>query len=245
MKSLDPRVKLLFVLETTSLALVFIRLPWLAGLLALSLLLSLLLGARLAAFFRRLRALIWLLAMVALMQCVFVRSGPPWLSWGDTVLIYRDGAAAAAQVAGRYLVILAGAALMAAEDSRRVIASLSKLGLPYTFVFMLMTALRFLPLFSQAFSDAMMAVQLRGVELRRIPVGKRLWLYGSLLMPVTAEAVLRSQQLAVAMEARGFGAYTTRTSYYQISMGSRDWLALGVLLLLGGAALALYLLAPL
>lgn len=225
----DPRVKLLALFLLTTAALVFGRLPWLLALLAASLLLALVFGARPAGFFRRARAFIGLLLAVALLQCLFTRGGVPLLQIGDLTLIYKEGARLGAAAALRYLVIICAAAVLAGESSRRLVAGLSGLGLPYTLVFMLMTALRFLPQFRRSFQDAVISAQLRGVDLKAVPRGKRLGFYGSLLLPVLSEALLRSRELALAMEARGFGGYRERTAYFKLKMQPGDWL-LAVLL---------------
>lgn len=236
----DPRVKLLALLLLTTLALLFDRAWWLLGLLAVTLVLALACGCRLSVFFRRIRAFVGLLLAVALLQCLFTRGGEALLTAGDTVLVYRAGAEAGVRVGLRFLVVICGAALLTAESSRRLIAGLSGLKLPYTLVFMLMTSLRFLPLFRSSFQDALISVQLRGVELRAVPAGKRLAFYGSLLLPVLSEAIERSRQLALAMEARGFGAYSKRTCYFQVKMMARDWLLTAGLTAGFAAALCFY-----
>src|SRR5699024_6681825 len=108
--------------------------------------------------------------------------------------------------------------VMVEENSRKVIVALTQMGIPYTFSFMLLTALRFLPLFRSAFSNALMAIQLRGIELNKIPWNKRFYFYSSLILPVVAGAVISAQQLATVMESRGFGALPKRTSYVQVAM---------------------------
>lgn len=221
---IDPRVKLLALLELTTLALLLSDPLWLGGLWLVSLGLAAAFGGNVAEFFRRARGFLGLLLAVALLQCLFIRSGQPWLTLGGFTLVYREGALMGLSVAARFLVIVSAAALMWGESSRRLIAALSGLGLPYTVVFMLMTALRFLPLFRRSFRDAVTSVQLRGVELERIPRRKRLGFYGSLLLPVLSEAILRARDLAVAMEARGFGAYKSRTYYFRLKMRRWDWL---------------------
>ncbi|MBO7666870.1 MAG: energy-coupling factor transporter transmembrane protein EcfT [Firmicutes bacterium] len=236
----DPRVKLLALLLLTTAALIFDRLPWLLSLLAASLLLAVIWGARPGEFFRRARGFIGLLLAVALLQCLFTRGGEPWLQIGDFTLIYREGARMGAAAALRYLVIVCAAAVMSAESQRRVVAAFSAMGLPYTLVFMLMTALRFLPLFRSSFQDAVISAQLRGVDLKAVPRGKRLGIYGSLLLPVLSDALLRSRELAVAMEAQGFGAYRERTSYYKLTLQARDWLFVAILLAAFAAALIVY-----
>ena len=233
----DPRVKLFALLLLTTLALIFDSLWWQFGLLLAVMILAAFWGKGLAGFFRSARGFLGLVLAVALLQCLFTRSGQPLLDIGGFTLVYRDGAAAGLSAALRFLTVICAAAMLSGESSRRMIAGLSGMGLPYTLVFMLMTALRFLPLFRSSFQDAVTSVQLRGVDLRSVPWRKRMGFYGSLLLPVLAEAIERARELAVSMEARGFGAYDSRSNYYQLKMSPRDWLL--VALLAAGFILAL------
>ena len=241
MKSLDPRVKILCILLCTTLALVFKDIAFMLSLCTFTLIAAQFLGGNLAGFFKKLRHLLSLLLSITVIQILFVRSGPPLLTIHGFVLITADGAIRGALAALRYGIILASAAIMAGENSRRTIQSLVQSGMPYMFAFMLQTALRFLPMFSQSFTDALVSIQLRGVELREIPVGKRIGLYAHLLLPVVADAIQKSQDLAMTMQARGFGAYKKRTSYLLLTLRFRDYLSLLALLCLFGAALALYI----
>ncbi|HBG00356.1 MAG TPA: hypothetical protein DDW87_02110 [Firmicutes bacterium] len=56
-------------------------------------------------------------------------------------------------------------------------------------------------------------------------------MYGDLVLPVVADAIVKAQNLAIVMEARGFGALPRRTTYLNVSMTPGDWLL--ALLLLG------------
>lgn len=226
----DPRVKLLALLELTTLSLLFNDPRWLLALLLATVLLCILLKTDCLRFLRRVRGFLGLLLAVALLQCLFDRAGEPVLCLGGRVLIYSHGLQAGMCAALRFLVLILAAALPASESSRRLIAGLNGMRLPYTLSFMMMIALRFLPLFRTSFTEAVTSLQLRGVDLRRIPRGQRLRLYAGLMLPVLADAVLKAQDLAVAMELRGFRAYPTRTAYFQVQMHKSDWL-LCVLLL--------------
>jgi energy-coupling factor transporter transmembrane protein EcfT len=240
MRKADPRVKLLWVTLCTTQALLFSRPAWMAGLCLFSSAGALLLGADLKAFIVRLRRFLSLLLTVALVQVLFVRSGTPLIMIRDFTLITHDGLSRGMSTAMRFFVILCSASVMAGENNRRVIAALTKMGVPYIFSFMLMISLRFLPFFSDAFSDAMTAIQLRGIQPGNIRLGKKLRLYGSLIMPVVADAVAKAQDLATVMEARGFGAMNKRTSYVQVVMTPVDWLCVAVLIGIGVTAFWCY-----
>ena len=241
MKTLDPRAKLLCIFLCTSLALVYKDAWSMAGLCAFTLLSAQVLGGDLISFYKKLRHLVTLLLSITVLQILFVRTGTPLVVIGRFTLVSWDGLLRGILAVLRYAIILASASVMAGENSRKVIQSLIQCGMPYTFAFMLQIALRFMPLFSQSFSDAMSAIQLRGVELREVPMKKRIGLYAHLLLPVIADAIIKSQDLATTMQARGFGAYKRRTSYLHIRLKAADWVAMAVLVALFAAALALYI----
>jgi len=231
LKHADPRVKLLAVLLLSAAALYFSRPAALALLALAALLLALILGADLPAFVRRLRGLLALLALAALAQVIFVRQGPVLLSLGNFALLYEQGLTRGLATALRFTVLLLAMAIMSAENPRRIMQGLVQLRLPYIFVFMLSTALRFLPFFGESFRDALTAIQLRGLVLQELTLPRKLKLYSHLLLPVVADAVIKAQELAIAMELRGFGAYPMRTSLFTLRWRGRDY-ALATLLLL-------------
>lgn len=230
LKHTDPRIKLLAVLLLSAAALYFNRPQNLALLTLAALLLALSFGAHLFTFIQRFRSLLGLLAMAALAQIIFFRQGQPLLYWGDFVFIYGQGLSRGLATAERFAVLLLAMAIISAENPRRVIQGLVQLRLPYVFVFMLSTALRFLPFFSESFRDALTAIQLRGLVLQELALPRKLKLYVNLLLPVVADAVIKAQELAIAMELRGFGAYPTRSSLFTLRLRGRDY-ALSALLL--------------
>lgn len=222
MRKADPRVKLEFILLVTAAALILRSLPVLGVLAAAVAVLTMLYGGDLPGFFRRFKGFAAVLLGVAVLQLVFVRTGGAVLTLGGVTLIYSNGLLAAISAAVRFFVVLCASCVMAGEDMRRVTQALIQMKFPYVFVFMLSVALRFIPFFAQAFSQAMEAVQLRGVEFRRVPAAKRIRLFSYLLLPVTAEAIIRAQDISVSMEARGFGAYKQRGSLVTLKLSATD-----------------------
>jgi len=224
MKNLDPRMKLLSIIVITTMALLFVNPLWMLGLSIAALFLNVFFGVDFGVFFGRLRKFTQLFIVIITIQIIFVRTGKPIATINEYNIIYYDGLIRGINTGMRYFIIICSAAIMAGENNRRVIASLIQMKIPYMFAFMLMITLRFLPLFMESFSDSMISIQLRGVELKKVKIRKKIELYGSLLLPVVADAVIKSQDLSVAMEARGFGAMKKRTSYLAVKMGIPDYL---------------------
>ena len=81
--------------------------------------------------------------------------------------------------------------------------ALRQLKVPYPFVFILTTAMRFVPLLRQKIRRITEAQTSRGIDLR--PRLKNLPNLTALLIPLVVQAFILSDDLAVAMESRGFG----------------------------------------
>ena len=82
-------------------------------------------------------------------------------------------------------------------------ATLNKLGVPYSFAFILTTAMRYVPLIKQKIRHIIDAQSSRGIDLR--PRLRNVGNFMALLMPLLVQSFVLSDELALAMESRGFG----------------------------------------
>ncbi|MCL2654457.1 MAG: energy-coupling factor transporter transmembrane protein EcfT [Coriobacteriia bacterium] len=208
----DARTKMALVTLLTTGAVVIAQLGALALILLLSLVAAGAYGASLPRMLRRWRAILWLLGVVALFQIAFLRTGRALLTLAGVMLVSSDGLRVAGQVSVRYLIIMAAALIMSTSSARDVTQALTRLRLPTTFVFMVIVTVQFIPRFAQLFRDSLAAMQLRGLDFRRISLIKRARAYLYLIFPVIAAALIAAQDLAIAMETRGFGAYKKRSA---------------------------------
>ena len=81
--------------------------------------------------------------------------------------------------------------------------ALKKMGMPYGFAFIFTTAMRYVPLIGQKARNIMDAQVSRGIDLR--PRLKNINNFLALLMPLLIQSFILSDELAIAMESRGFG----------------------------------------
>ena len=124
-------MKLLWIVLCTTGAVLFTEPWWMLGLSLFSLVGALLLGADLLSLARRLVKFLPVLAFIVVVQVFFGRGGSPLVAVQGRVLITAEGLQRGAAAALRFFVILCSGAVMMGEDSRRVINSLSQLGVPY------------------------------------------------------------------------------------------------------------------
>ncbi len=231
----DPRTRLAVVGVVSTLAILIRDWRWLLALTLLTLAGLALAGAEPGLLLRRARRLGPLLISLLLIQSVFTRQGQPLLSVGGFTLLTDQGAALSASVVLRLAVISLSAIFLLGSEPMELVLGLVKLRVPDEVAFMVLLAIRFLPVLQTEVQDTLIAVQLRGVDLTRIPAGAKLRLYTGFFLPVVAGTLTRARQTALAMEARAFRAYPKRTYVDDLSLSGRDWVTI-IAALAGGLA---------
>lgn len=100
---------------------------------------------------------------------------------------------------------------------------------------MISIALRFIPTLIEETNRIIKAQTSRGVDLDEGSIKEKLMAILALIVPLFVSAFQRAEELANAMEARGYIPNRTRTRYKQLKMTSKDY----VLLLLCAVILTL------
>ena len=219
----DPRTKLVLVMCISSLAVILQDLLLMSGVMLIAVALSVCFGSNFVRGLKRVRAFAWIFVLMVLAQSIFTSGGSEILGVGGISLISTLGLQRGGSVVLRILIIVASAGIMTTSSSRDILQGLSQWKVPYEIGFMVAVAIRFLPLLREEAVDILTAVQLRGLELDRIPVRQRLRIYSYLLTPMISSVLGKSRELALAVEMRGFRAYPERTSYRVLRPGGWDY----------------------
>jgi energy-coupling factor transport system permease protein len=222
-ESLDPRTKLVLVLVVSSLAVWSRDIRVLSFLLFISLLACFWVGSDMGGLFKKLKRFVWIFVAMAVIQSIFISGGTPLVALGRVVLISDLGLLRGVQIVLRFLIIVSSALVMTSSHAREIIQGLVQWRIPYEIAFMVSVAIRFLPLLQEEITDMLTAIQLRGVNLKQIPIPRRLKTYSYLLMPMIASVLMKSRDLSMAMEMRAFRAYPTRTSLRVLTFQKRDY----------------------
>ncbi len=241
LKGLDPRTKLVMVLCLSTLGVFIQDVRLLTAVLCVAAVLSIASGSRLFVLIRKFRRILWLFVAIAVIQSLFAPSGRVLVSIGKINIMTSGGLYRGVAMVLRMSIVMVSATIMATSNSREIIQGLVQWKIPYEIAFMVSVAIRFLPLLTDEIKNVVTAVQLRGIELDRIPVRQRLKVYSYLIMPVVSGAVIKSRELATTMETRAFRAYPRRTSYMVLTMNGSDYAVMLASLALSIITLALYL----
>lgn len=240
MRRSDPRTMLLIAACFSTLG-VLIESTWLlACVFATSALFNAALGVRMFMLIRRLRALVWLVVIIAFLQSIFGVAGKPVFTMGSLILLTEGGLLMAANTLLRIGTIVVSASIFTLTTSRYMIQGLIQLRVPYELAFMSSVAVRFIPVFSEEFRDTITAIQLRGVDIKRIPFREKLKMYSKIITPVVYGAVDRAQKLSYAMELRAFRAYPNRTSRITLRLKAADYIYILLFSLITAGTLVYY-----
>ncbi len=107
--------------------------------------------------------------------------------------------------------------------------ALKKMGVPHEFAFVLTGGMRYVPLIGQKIRHIMDAQQSRGIDLR--PRLKNIPNFMALLMPLLVQSFVLSDELAIAMESRGFSR-KGRSSRRGYRLTSREYVLMAASLIL-------------
>lgn len=219
----DSRTLLLLVLVLTTLAITFNHPLWLLGLLLLCISVMSIWQISLLRLVKRLKRLGGLIGILVIIHSVTYKTGVPLLVLGERVLVTSGGLLGALSVLLRIAVILAAALLLTLRDSQQLVTALVQMKVPHELAYMILLGIRFIPVLGEEFQDALTAIQLRGVDLKKIKAADKLRIYTAILMPVVAGALLKARRIATAMEARAYRAKPARTWLEWPRLSRADW----------------------
>jgi energy-coupling factor transport system permease protein len=111
--------------------------------------------------------------------------------------------------------------------------SLVGLRVPYRVAFAMSLAFRLVPLFMDAALTVVQAQSLRGYDFNQGNLLQRMRRYVPAMIPVFMGALRRVNNMAMALEARGFGMGAAPTSLNEYRMHLWDIVALAILILIG------------
>jgi energy-coupling factor transport system permease protein len=237
MHSLDPISKMVW-LGCLSLMIIVLIVPWVqitlwAVILFMALALTRLKPGEIWGFV----GFIYLLgSLIFVMQSLFVDGGPVLWQWGP--LSVNERGVLIGGAAGLRIVNLATSSmifLVSTSPRDLAIAATEKLRLPMRATQALFLALRFLPLLEDEYADLMDAHRVRGAGAGNGLV-ERIRRLQRFTVPFLFSSLRRAQVTALAMDAKAFGAYPTKTFYHQVQypLRGRIFAAVWVVLLLVG-----------
>ncbi len=238
--ALDPRAK---ILATAVLVLGLFLVDSIAGFLVVATAVAALVAASgipAGVFLRILRPVAFIVALTVVFQVLFSREGATLFEWG-WLEVHSGGLRLGLFLGLRILLLVSAAGLLTATTAPVALADgledllspLKRLRFPAHEVAMMMTiALRFIPTLGEEAEKITRAQAARGADFSEGGPLRRARALVPVLVPLTVGAFRRADELAEAMESRGYRGGEGRTRYRELRLRARDALALAITLLI-------------
>lgn len=243
---LDPRAKLLLCVWYV--ILIFFVNSWGTGLWLLAVLLGtmLLSHVHFHQYWLGIRPLAWVILFTVAFQILFSSGGTIYWHWG-IMSVTHDGLVNSVIIFYRFMVIITASTVLTATTPTLRIADgldwymqpLSYLKVPVNQItLMLSIALRFIPTIMDEATKITNAQRSRGMNFNEGNLFNRLKHLVPILIPLFVNSFKRAEELATAMEARGYDPDQPRTHYRQLHWRRRDSVAIILIIIITVVLLA-------
>lgn len=237
---LDPRAKLLGTV--IFIGIIFLANNWLTYLLLLAFALTAirLSTIKLSFFINGVKPLIWLILFTVVLQVLFTGGSTVYFDWGP-IVVSQEGLLNGVFIFCRFVLIIFMSTLLTlttmplslTDAIEYLLRPLKVVKVPvYEIALMLSIALRFVPTLMDETEKIMNAQRARGVDFGEGNIFQQMKSIVPILIPLFVSSFNRAEELATAMEARGYKGGEGRTKYRKLDWVSRDTIAM-----LGYAAL--------
>jgi ABC-type cobalt transport system, permease component CbiQ and related transporters len=227
MHRLDPRTKLAVMLATFAAVLMFHTIP--ALLAAAGAAIAYGLSGKILANLKRLKIILTMILLLSIVIWSVMGPGTTRLLGPLTLEGLLYGIAAGIKMA---VMMIAGMTFLSSTKIEEISLGLQKLNMPYRAAFALSTAIRLVPMIVGTTYIISQAQKSRGLDLDAGNPATRIKKYVPLLVPVFISVIRGTNVFAMALESKGFGYSSRRSSYLEIALKPPDFIVLAATALL-------------
>ena len=237
---LDPRTK--FISTFVFIIIIFLVNNWLTYLILAFFTLVALLASKIPMkfFWNGVKPLLWVILFTVVLQMLFTTGGDVYFEWGF-IKVTSFGVINAIYIFLRFVLIIFISTLMTlttpplqiADAMESIMKPLGKIGVPvHEIALMLSIALRFVPTLMDEAQKIMNAQRARGVDFGEGNLFEQMKAIIPILIPLFVSSFNRAEDLATAMEARGYQVGTGRSKYRVLTYDKIDGIAATSLVIL-------------
>ncbi len=215
---LDPRTKMLVMLASFVVALMFYSLPTLLGLTLVIVLYGM--AGKTLGNLKRIRFILLMIALFSVVLWSLTYGGPTKILGP----ISTEGILYGIVIGMKFdIMIISGMIFLSSTKVEEISLGLVKLRLPYRGAFAFATAIRMVPMIVATSFTIAQAQKSRGLDLDSGNLLERAKKYVPLLIPTIISVIRGTNVFAMALESKGFGYSEDRTNYLQISIKKGDY----------------------
>lgn len=228
----DPRDKFLVVAFITCIGVISSNISLLFVNFLAGLAFARLFDVKLLKIMKRLKKVLYLLLFIIVIQSIFTNQGTPLIKIFGLNLITDIGLKRGIGYLFRVIIILISGVIISTSNTADVLKGFSKLGMPYELAFTASLGVRFLPILIEEIESTYIAIQLRGINIQKLKLSKRIQMIGYLFMPVIFSTIVRSKKISESIETRGFRVGGKRTCYRNIRFQTNDYIICAIAIII-------------
>lgn len=180
---------------------------------------------------RTMKPMLWMMAFLLVINLLVIKTGTPLCSIKGFT-IYSDAVNQTLYIVVRLMLMVIITTVLTATTKpldltlgiEKLLKPFEKVGVPAHIIAMMISiALRFIPTLIEETQRIMNAQASRGVDLENGSIKEKIMAILSLIVPLFVSAFDRADQLANAMEARGYDPSIKRTRYKVLKMQTIDY----------------------
>ncbi|MBE7100317.1 MAG: energy-coupling factor transporter transmembrane protein EcfT [Clostridiales bacterium] len=199
-------------------------------------------GVPLKSLLRSVRAVLFLLIFMALLNLFLYKGDTVWWEW-KFIKITKEAVYYTIFLAARLFLLVLGSSLLTltttpvslADGLEALLSPLKLLFVPvHELALIISIALRFIPILTDETGRIMNAQKARGADFESGGLVKRVKAILPILIPLLISAFRRADELGDAMDARCYSGSKVRTKYKKLTFSWRDLIAF----IVGGGLLA-------
>ena len=240
MHHLDPRAKIIsmFILMIA----IFIPAGFIGYIPITILILAAIFASRLkfSVLWNSMKPMFFMLGFLFVINLLVVHTGDVFLTIGP-IELYTGAVSQTGYIVIRLVLMILITTLLTATTKpldltialEDIMTPLKKVGFPAHEIAMIISiALRFIPTLIEETQRIIKAQSSRGVDLEEGKLMEKIMAVLSLIVPLFVSAYQRAEELANAMEARGYIPDRERTRYRQLKMIGKDYMVLTLCMLI-------------
>lgn len=199
---------------------------------------------------RTMKPMLWMMVFLLVINVLVIKTGSPMFHIASFT-IYSDAIYQTLYIVVRLMLMIIITTVLTATTKpldltlgiEKLLKPFEKVGLPAHIIAMMISiALRFIPTLIEETQRIMNAQASRGVDLENGSLKEKVMAILSLIVPLFVSAFDRADQLANAMEARGYDPSRKRTRYKVLKMQTIDYMAMLLSVIVLGVCIGIWVL---
>ena len=179
-------------------------------------------GQGLLFYVRKLRFILIFGLLILAVQLLSVSEGTLLWQWWH-LSVWSEGLTSGLTIMLRFINIIGSSYLfVVTTDPNRLAYSLMQIGVPYRFGFMLITALRFIPVFRLELEQVKNAQMAKGIDMEGLSPRQLIKAVKYLFVPLVISALSKVDSLTISMESGAFGLYPLRSYMHSQTLSVKD-----------------------